>query len=246
MPPATPPECEWSRVGKLILLADDSATVHQLVKLAFADEGIEVLPASTVSDARDFFSLRTPDLILVDPLIEGDAKSFLRAVRTDLATSRIPVVLLCTSSSPLEQGPWADAILRKPFESMTLLVSTVKDLLNRGSLFADRPPLDIVSGEALTDAPGDDLILELEDSLASHTSRSHEAKTPPSRIPIDDIEEVANQVVNILLTRLRYQVRNRSMPETVEALLELVKRTSLTDNSNNSADIDEATENPDH
>jgi DNA-binding response OmpR family regulator len=104
-------------VRKLILLADDSATVQQLVKLAFADEAIEVLSAPSVSAARECLNQRTPDLILVDPLLpDGDALALLRAIRSTSETSRIPVVMLMPASVRPERtiGASVDAVLAKP------------------------------------------------------------------------------------------------------------------------------------
>ncbi len=238
-------------MGKLILLVDDSATVKQLVSLAFRDEGIELVSATTLSAARQSLNERTPDLILVDlSLPDGDTLTFIREVRAGADTSRTPVVLLVPVSASFDlervRRAGADAVLTKPFESMTLLVETVKNISSRRSRLPEPAPLGNKTAEFLLDEAGlSDSILELDDSNEWSGLNVSQQSALLMSLPPDFVEELADRVAELLLTRLRSAVGDGSLPEAVKAVVELMTGKTAIVDSSLARDVDEADENPD-
>lgn len=100
--------------ARKILLADpDPATVRALAP-ALRQRGYQVHAARDGSRALQIAILRFPDLVLLDercPLV--DARTFVRILRTNPRTERIPVVL--TGEGPEADRPRLGAFLRKPF-----------------------------------------------------------------------------------------------------------------------------------
>lgn len=97
-----------------ILIADPDASVVRALAPALRQRGYQVHAARDGSRALQIAILRFPDLVLFDegsPLL--DARTFVRILRTNPRTERIPVVL--TGDSPDPDRARLGAYLRKPF-----------------------------------------------------------------------------------------------------------------------------------
>jgi DNA-binding response OmpR family regulator len=110
-----------------VLVADDEATIRQLLELNLRAEGLEVVVCGDGDDA--YHALRSgpvPDLIILDVMMPGrDGLDLLRDLRSDPATSEVPVVLLTAKATDAEvwEG-WtagADYYITKPFDLDELL-----------------------------------------------------------------------------------------------------------------------------
>ncbi|MEP7272011.1 MAG: response regulator [Acidobacteriota bacterium] len=236
-------------MGKLILLVDDSATIQQLVRLAFADEAIEVLVASTAGQARDWLESRPPDLILTDiSLPDGDGLAFVRTLRLRPDTARTPVVVLAPSSTEpsLLRLAGADAVLFKPFESIALLVDTVRDLAAHPSQLELPPASHFPSAPSAVDSEMDS-ILELDDPVrlppAGHGATPDDQMIN-SMVPML-VEQVASRLVELLRERLIREVIERAVPEVVRSVREILPNDAPS-LSKSTSDIDEPPENHDH
>jgi len=98
-----------------ILFADPDPTVVRRLAPLFRQRGYQVHAAQDGSRALQIAILRSPDLVIFDermPLL--DARTFLRILRTNPRTDRIPVVLAGEAADPdkVRMGAW----LRKPFD----------------------------------------------------------------------------------------------------------------------------------
>jgi len=98
-----------------ILFADPDPTVVRQLAPLLRQRGYQVHAAQDGSRALQIAILRSPDLVIFDermPLL--DARTFLRILRTNPRTDRIPVVLAGESADPdkVRMGAW----LRKPFD----------------------------------------------------------------------------------------------------------------------------------
>lgn len=118
-----------------LLLADDSATIQKVVKLTFADEGIEVSVAADGHSALEKIAENTPDLVLADvnlPDIGG--YQICETIKRNEKTKRVPVILLVGSFEPFDEDEarrvGADDYMTKPFQSIRQLVTKVSGLLN--------------------------------------------------------------------------------------------------------------------
>jgi DNA-binding response OmpR family regulator len=118
---ATTPTFLTHRVRR-VLVADDEATIRQLLELNLRAEGLDVVVCEDGDDAYE--ALREgalPDLVILDVMMPGrDGLELLRALRSEPATSEVPVVLLTAKATDAEvwEG-WtagADYYITKPFD----------------------------------------------------------------------------------------------------------------------------------
>ena len=104
---------------KILIVDPDPTTARQLAP-ALRQRGYQVHGARDGTRALEVAILRFPDLVLFDertPLL--DARTFLRILRTNPRTERIPVVLTGESADPDTMR--VGAFLRKPFNQDEVL-----------------------------------------------------------------------------------------------------------------------------
>jgi len=111
---------------RTILVAEDSATQAEHVRLLLEAEGYRVSLVSNGRDGLERVASAPPDLIISDVVMpEMDGYAFCRAVKSGERTRRIPFVLLTERNSPadiirgLQVG--TDNFITKPFEDAYLL-----------------------------------------------------------------------------------------------------------------------------
>ncbi len=238
-------------MAKLILVVDDSATIQQLVALAFRDEKVELLSAHTARMAEELLDQHKPDLILADAsLPDRDGFEFIVQLRTRPQTALTPIIMLVPASSrpdmerALRSG--ADSVLTKPFDSISSLVETVNELASAPSRQLEIAPQITGDRDVGHFDNGDDVdsILEL-DLEPGPISIKRESSGEDFQLPSDLIEAISNRVALQLSERLNREVIERAVPEVVRIVLErLTERPSLED-SNVPPDIDEAQRNLD-
>lgn len=247
-------------MGKQILLVDDSATVQQLVRLAFSDDGLDVAVAATAADGENQLDLSTPDLILVDALLpDCHGFEFLRRIRSRPQTSETPIILLASAAAHLDvekaRMAGAESLLAKPFESIALLVETVREALQHNrSVLELSAPLKRNASKAVSTGPhelgdsGADSILELDEPQFSSESLSttDDPAPPDEALPETVIENIANRVASRLSGQLTREVARNVVPEVVSLVMELLAKKTAVSKSNELSDIDVAGENIDH
>lgn len=118
-----------------LLLADDSPTTQKVVRLTFADEGIEVMTVEDGDTALELFNRHKPDIVLADVNIPGlNGYEVCESIRKLDGARPTPVVLLVGSFEPFDPTEahrvGANDYLTKPFSSIRRLVATVTGLLD--------------------------------------------------------------------------------------------------------------------
>ena len=117
-----------------ILLVEDEESLLKLETILFSSKGYAVTGVASGFEAlRAVAGDTPPDLVVLDVMIpEPDGFQVCRAIKDDLSTRSIPVILLTgkKSSQDLERGrlAGADAYITKPFKSAKLL-EAVEQLL---------------------------------------------------------------------------------------------------------------------
>lgn len=176
-----------------LLLADDSVTVQKVVNLAFESEDIEVITASDGNTAFEKFVEFSPDLVLADINLPGaNGYEICERIKQEEQTKHIPVVLLVGSFAPFSEERaeriGASGFLKKPFQSIGLLINKVTDLLGAGEEDtlteggfneADTQPIPVYETSeddySISDEFGDDEMIETERvgeySLVDETSK---------------------------------------------------------------------------
>jgi len=118
-----------------VLLVEDDPVILRLLEVNFELEGFSVLLAHDGAEGIELARSGAPDLIISDimmPKVSG--LELVAALKTDDATSAIPIILLSAKaqSSDVKAGmeAGADDYVTKPFEPLDL-VDRVNGLLNR-------------------------------------------------------------------------------------------------------------------
>jgi len=114
-------------VSKKILVADDEASIAQLLAESLSEEGYDV--QQSVQSLRFYDAVRDyrPDLILLDlmmPYLEGEDE--LRLMQLSPDTSTIPVIVVTAKPDVAQDEPTLRRlgvrhIVRKPFDLNNLL-----------------------------------------------------------------------------------------------------------------------------
>src|SRR5262245_63698677 len=128
-----------------ILLADDSATVQKIITLTFSDEGVEVIAVNNGDEAIDRLRSLRPALVMADISIPGrDGYEICEFVKTHPEMEETPVILLVPAFEPFDEERarriGADYHLTKPFQSIRILISVVKNLIDHKA--ADELPVE--------------------------------------------------------------------------------------------------------
>ncbi len=130
----SPNRTENSRIE--ILIAEDSPTQAEALKLTLEGRGYRVTVATNGRKAIDAVHQRKPAIIISDIVMpEMDGYAFCKAVKSDEQAKEIPVILVTTLTDPrdimkgLECG--ADNFIRKPYDEKYLLSRIDCLLMNR-------------------------------------------------------------------------------------------------------------------
>jgi CheY-like chemotaxis protein len=118
-----------------ILLADDSATVQKIITLTFSDEGVEVIAVNNGDEAINRLRRLRPNLVMADICVPGkDGYEICEFVKTHPEMEGTPVILLVPAFEPFDEERardiGADYHLTKPFQSIRMLISVVKNLID--------------------------------------------------------------------------------------------------------------------
>lgn len=122
-----------------ILAIDDSKTMRLAIKITFAAEDAEVTSVSKGGDAVARAKQAGADVVIVDhKLGAGDLSGYdvCKSLKGDSATAQIPVILLVSNQTGVDQGKLAesgaDAWMAKPFDTQEL-IDKVAELAGAGA-----------------------------------------------------------------------------------------------------------------
>jgi two-component system chemotaxis response regulator CheY len=120
-------------MAKIIMTADDSASIRQMVAFTLKQNGYEVVEAVDGQDALTKLNAKKVDMLLTDlnmPKLDGIG--LIKGVRSSALNKFIPIVMLTTESqdSKKSEGKAAGATgwIVKPFKPEQL-VAVVKKVL---------------------------------------------------------------------------------------------------------------------
>lgn len=120
-------------MAKLIMTADDSASIRQMVSFTLKQNGYDVIEAVDGKDALDKLSTQKVDMLITDlnmPNIDG--LGLIRGVRSGTLNKFVPIIMLTTESqdSKKAEGKAAGATgwIVKPFKPEQLL-AVIKKVL---------------------------------------------------------------------------------------------------------------------
>lgn len=131
-------EMEHPLLGQRVLLVDHDVRTIYAISAMLDEQGLQVVPATTGTEALERFDEHAFDLALVDmSLPNNDGPALIRQLRNDYGC-QVPIVALAAGSDPVDRhasiAAGADDFLLKPVESAKLV-----ELLRRCLGRADGP-----------------------------------------------------------------------------------------------------------
>jgi len=120
-----------------VYFIDDSATMREVIKIAFRRENIEVVACHDGDSALTQMSQQKPDVVITDVIMPGkDGYEVCQSIKQNPTTSTTPVVLMSgvVNKQVAEKAfsVKADELIRKPFQPGDL-IGRVKQLLGRSA-----------------------------------------------------------------------------------------------------------------
>ncbi len=116
-----------------VYFIDDSATMREVIKIAFRRENINVITCADAASALAQFEQNRPDVVITDVIMpEQDGYSVCSQIKQHPEFSETPVVLMSgvvnKSVADKAVSVKADELIRKPFQPQEL-IARVKSLL---------------------------------------------------------------------------------------------------------------------
>jgi CheY-like chemotaxis protein len=117
-----------------VYFIDDSATMREVIKIAFRRESINVITCHDAATALEQFSETAPDAVITDVIMPGkDGYEVCQFIKGDANLAKTPVILMSgvVDRAVAEKAiaARADELIRKPFQPQEL-ITRVKNLLN--------------------------------------------------------------------------------------------------------------------
>src|SRR6266705_2010383 len=116
-----------------VYFIDDSATMREVIKIAFRRENINVITCADAASALAQFEQNRPDVVITDVIMpDQDGYSVCSQIKQNPDFSETPVVLMSgvvnKSVADKAVSVKADELIRKPFQPQEL-IGRVKSLL---------------------------------------------------------------------------------------------------------------------
>ena len=109
-----------------ILIADDSNTQLQHLKMILEDAGYKTITARSGNQAIALCEKISPDAIMLDIVMEdGDGYKACRSIKKNPANNSTPIIMVSSKSNPVDKQ-WAnmlgaDEYIVKPYENSEVL-----------------------------------------------------------------------------------------------------------------------------
>ncbi|MGB8540114.1 MAG: response regulator [Candidatus Acidiferrales bacterium] len=125
-----------------VYFIDDSATMREVIKIAFRKENIQVITCADAASAIEQFNKVSPDAVITDVIMpDKDGYEVCDYIKQHYRFAKTPVILMSgvVNQSVAERATAvkADELIRKPFQPQDLVVR-VKSLLYPGATGATR------------------------------------------------------------------------------------------------------------
>lgn len=127
-----------------VYFIDDSATMREVIKIAFRRESIHVITCADASSALSQFEEHPPDVVITDVIMpDQDGYSVCSQIKQNPQYSKTPVILMSgvvnKNVADRAVAVQADELVRKPFQPQEL-IGRVKNLLGLKKPSLQSPP----------------------------------------------------------------------------------------------------------
>src|SRR5258706_9265126 len=137
-----------------VYFIDDSATMREVIKIAFRRESINVVTCADAASALAQFAENPPDVVITDVIMpDQDGYSVCSQVKQNPQFAKTPVILMSgvvnKSVADRAVAVQADELVRKPFQPQEL-ISRVKNLIGHGAPVLQHPSERPMPGPSLS------------------------------------------------------------------------------------------------
>src|SRR6059058_3816415 len=120
-------------MSPIVYFIDDSATMREVIKIAFRRESIDVIACATADAAIQQMATTAPEVVMTDVIMpEKDGYEVCQYIKQHPQFARVPVVLMSgvVNRAVAEKAfaVKADELIRKPFQPQDL-IARVRHLL---------------------------------------------------------------------------------------------------------------------
>jgi CheY-like chemotaxis protein len=201
-------------MGKRILLADDSVTIHKVVELTFLDEDYSVEAVSNGDEAIARLAGEAPDLVIADVHMPPGPSGYEVCDKVREMHPGVPVLLLAGAFEAFdeERAAAADSYLKKPFDSQRLL-QTVQELMAGGEdQPSEAPAAEAAPEEAPEEAP------EAEEATTEEATAALD--TPAGAgLSATEVDAIARRVVELIGDDVVREVAWEVVPDLAEVVV---------------------------
>jgi CheY-like chemotaxis protein len=132
-PPAAAETNASAKRAPTVYFIDDSATMREVIKIAFRKENVTVITAGDAATAIAQFAQNPPDAVITDVIMpDQDGYSVCSQIKQHPQFSKTPVILMSgvvnKSVADKAVAVGADELIRKPFQPVDL-IARVKNFL---------------------------------------------------------------------------------------------------------------------
>lgn len=129
-----------------VYFIDDSATMREVIKIAFRKENIHVITCADAASALAQFGETAPDAVITDVIMPGkDGYEVCEFIKQHERFGKTPVLLMSgvvnRTVAEKAMSVRADELIRKPFQPQDLILR-VKNLLNPKTTVNQSPAAD--------------------------------------------------------------------------------------------------------
>ena len=168
-----------------VYFIDDSATMREVIKIAFRRENINVVACNDAASALGEIEKAKPDVVITDVIMpEKDGYEVCQYIKNHPGLARTPVILMSgvVNRAVAEKAfaVKADELLRKPFQPQDL-ITRVKHLLKPNGHPAPNPATAASAAAALT-------------SIFSAASAAQQMRSAPQPVPISSARPTTSAV----------------------------------------------------
>src|SRR5208337_1094008 len=140
MPPISETEVKHTPT---VYFIDDSATMREVIKIAFRRESIHVITCADAASALAQFEEHPPDVVITDVIMpDQDGYSVCSQIKQSPQYGKTPVILMSgvvnKSVADRAVAVQADELVRKPFQPQEL-ISRVKNLIGHSAPVLQQP-----------------------------------------------------------------------------------------------------------
>lgn len=126
-----------------VYFIDDSATMREVIKIAFRRESINVITCNDAASALSQFGTSAPDVVITDVIMpDKDGYEVCQMIKQNPDLRKTPVILMSGVVNRIVAekaiAAQADELIRKPFQPQDL-ITRVKNLLNPAPESASSP-----------------------------------------------------------------------------------------------------------